>query len=186
MDWLLYTISVITDVTLGTSSIDVAIFIAFSIIVIIVALITFLGVRSSKNSRSSIFMVVLFLLSMPIIFGCLNAFAGRPLAVSLYWWKNEAEVITVLAASIHENKSIFLWVQDPWHTEPRALQLPWNREVAEQLQSAQQLAEDQKTEVQMRIPFEASLDDDEPMFYAIPQPAPLPKDVPNQALEFRP
>jgi hypothetical protein len=37
-------------------------------------------------------------------------------------------------------------------------------------------AEEQGGDVRMRTPFEPSLDDREPKFYALPQPAPPPKD----------
>ena len=45
-----------------------------------------------------------------------------------------------------------------------------HRDLAEQLQAAQREAQESQTQVQMRLPFEASLDDREPKFYAMPQP----------------
>jgi hypothetical protein len=58
--------------------------------------------------------------------------------------------------------------------------LPWHRDLAEQLQAAQREAEESQSQVQMRLPFEDSLDDREPRFYAMPQ-AQLPaKDLDRQ------
>ena len=50
----------------------------------------------------------------------------------------------------------------------RAYSLPWHRDLAEQLQAAQRERRRARTQVQMRLPFEASLDDREPKFYAMP------------------
>jgi hypothetical protein len=61
--------------------------------------------------------------------------------------------------------------------EPRAHVLPWDRASALPLQQALREAERQGSGVQMRLPFEPSLDDLEPKFYALPQPALPPKDL---------
>jgi hypothetical protein len=63
--------------------------------------------------------------------------------------------------------------------EPRAYQLPWDRRTAEQLQAAARAAAEQQAALRMRLPFEPSLDDREPRFYALPQPALPPKDAPT-------
>jgi hypothetical protein len=54
--------------------------------------------------------------------------------------------------------------------------LPWSLQAAQQLQEAMSQAEADGTAVRMTMPFESSLDDSEPMFYAMPQPAMPPKD----------
>ena len=51
------------------------------------------------------------------------------------------------------------------------------RDLAEQLQAAQREANENQTQVQMRLPFERSEDDQKPKFYAMPQPAQPPKDL---------
>jgi hypothetical protein len=68
--------------------------------------------------------------------------------------------------------------------EPRAYVLPWNRDTAERLQQAQREAQQQGGDVRMRLPFEPSLDDREPQFYAPPQPALPPKDYAEPEPEF--
>ena len=50
------------------------------------------------------------------------------------------------------------------------------RNAAEQLQEAARSAAEQQTALRMRMPFEKSLDDRAPRFYALPQPALPPKD----------
>jgi hypothetical protein len=42
-------------------------------------------------------------------------------------------------------------------------------------------AEADGTAVRMAMPFESSLEDSEPMFYAMPQPAMPPKDYQNES-----
>ena len=73
-------------------------------------------------------------------------------------------------------RGIFLWLQLDGIEEPRSYVLPWSRELAQQLQDALQEAEERESGVRMRLPFEQSLDDREPRFYALPQPALPPKD----------
>jgi hypothetical protein len=82
----------------------------------------------------------------------------------------------VLGSSIRENEGIYLWLQLDGAAEPRAYILPWNRDLAEQLQATLREAEQRQGDVRMRLPFEPSLDDREPKFYAMPQPALPPKD----------
>jgi hypothetical protein len=60
-----------------------------------------------------------------------------------------------------------------------------SRDLAEQLQAAQRDAEGSQSRIQMRSPFEPSLDDREPKFYAMPQPMLPPKDLdPEEPLMY--
>ena len=83
----------------------------------------------------------------------------------------------MLSSSIQEEVGIFLWLQLAEVAEPRAYVVPWNRDLAEQLQAAMREAEEQNGQLQMRLPFEPSLDEEKPKFYAMPQPAMPPKDL---------
>lgn len=98
-----------------------------------------------------------------------------PKPVTHEWWLSQADEATVLGSSAQEDVAIYLWLQLEGADEPRAYALPWSRELAEQLQEAQREAEQQQSELRMRVPFEHSLDELEPRFYALPQPAPPPK-----------
>jgi hypothetical protein len=83
----------------------------------------------------------------------------------------------VLGSTFRENEAIYVWLQLEHVAEPRAYALPWSRDLAEQLQTAQREADESQSEVRMRLPFEPTLDDREPKFYALPQPPLPPKDV---------
>lgn len=114
-------------------------------------------------------------LLMPLAYASMVELLSRPKPIDLEWWQNEAAEATVLGAQIKEDQSIHLWLQLPDTDEPRAYVLPWNRETAERLQEAQNEAERRESELKMRLPFEPSLDDRKPRFYAMPQPALPPK-----------
>ena len=110
---------------------------------------------------------------MPATAICLS----RPKPVSLEWWQGEAEEATILGSQMREGQSLYLWLQLPGTAEPRAYQLPWNQQMAQQLQQALEQATRNGTEARMRLPFEPTLDAREPKFYAMPQPALPPKDL---------
>jgi hypothetical protein len=123
-------------------------------------------------------------LFLPLAYASLVDLLSRPKPVDLEWWQGNAEEATVLGSQLQESRAIHLWLQLPGVAEPRAYVLPWNRETAERLQEAQREAEQQGGDVRMRMPFEPSLDDLEPRFYAQPQPALPPKDHAEPGPQF--
>jgi hypothetical protein len=116
-------------------------------------------------------------LFLPIAYAGFAQLLALPKPVALEWWQANAEEATVLAASLREDEAIYVWLQLKGVPEPRAYALPWHRDLAEQLQAAQREAEEAQTQVQMRLPFEDSLDEREPKFYAMPQPQMPTKDL---------
>ena len=123
-------------------------------------------------------------LFLPLAYAGFAQLLALPKPVALEWWQANAEEATVLAASMREDEAIYLWLQLKNVPEPRAYTLPWHRELAEQLQAAQREAEESQTQVQMRLPFENSLDELEPKFYAMPQPQLPPKDMDRQPAQL--
>ena len=116
-------------------------------------------------------------LFLPAAYLGFAALLGQPKPVRLEWWLGHAKEATVLASTFRENEAIYVWLQMNEVAEPRAYTLPWNRDLAEQLQTAQREASENQTQVQMRLPFKSSLEDREPKFYAMPQPQLPPKDL---------
>lgn len=116
-------------------------------------------------------------LFLPIGYLSLAHLLSLPKPVALEWWLSHAASATVLGFTMQEDEAIYVWLQLEEVAEPRAYALPWSRDLAEQLQTAQRAADQNQSEVRMRLPFEPSLDDREPKFYAIPQPPLPPKDV---------
>lgn len=117
---------------------------------------------------------------LPAAYASLLHLLSMPKPMELEWWLANAEQATVLGSSIQEGEGIYLWLQMRGIPEPRAYVLPWSRDLAEQLQAAQREAREQDSRVQMRLPFERSLEDREPKFYAMPQPQPPSKDLDRQ------
>ena len=114
---------------------------------------------------------------LPSMYAGFAQLLSMPKPVAMEWWHAHAAEATVLGSSIREGEAIYVWLQLAEIGEPRAYTLPWSRDLAEQLQAAQREAEQSDTQVQMRLPFEPSLDDREPKFYAMPQPQLPPKDL---------
>ena len=118
--------------------------------------------------------VGLFLVLITIVYGGAVDLLGRPKPLRLEW--RDAADAQVLGAMPVENEAIYVWLMIPGAAEPCAYVLPWSLQAAQQLQQAMSQAEADGTGVRMTMPFEPSLDDREPMFYAMPQPAMPPKD----------
>lgn len=121
--------------------------------------------------------VVCAALFMPLGYLGFSDLLSRPKPVQLEWWLDQADRATVIGSQMHEGSGLYLWLQVSGSHEPRAYQLPWDQKLAEELQAALEEAERNGTAVQMRLPFEPSLDRREPKFYALPQPALPPKDL---------
>ena len=121
---------------------------------------------------------------LPVAYASLIELLSKPKPVDLEWWQNDAAEAEVVASRLIEEEGIFLWLQLPDLVEPRAYVLPWDRASAEQLQKALREAEQRGSGVQMRLPFEPSLDPLEPKFYAMPQPALPPKDLIDPPPQF--
>jgi hypothetical protein len=124
------------------------------------------------------------LLFMPIAYASFSQLLSLPKPAKFEWWLAHAKEATVLASSFRENQAIYIWLQFGESLEPRAYALPWSRDLAEQLQAAEREAAENQTEVRMRLPFEQSLDDREPRFYAMPQPALPSKDLDRAMPQF--
>ncbi len=100
---------------------------------------------------------------------------GRPKPVELQWSRSDEDEATVLAARMREGEAIYLWLGFRDLGEPRSYVLPWNEAMARELYGAQGEAEETGGEVRVRLPLDADLIREKPLFYAAPQPAPPPK-----------
>ena len=149
-------------------------FIVGAALVGMLSLISIWAPRRLAIKGTALTTAVLFL---PVSYVALVDLLSKPKPVDLEWWQSEAAEAEVLASRMIEDEAIYLWLQLPDLSEPRAYVLPWDRASAEQLQQAMREAEQNGSGVQMRLPFEPSLEDREPKFYAQPQPALPPKDL---------
>lgn len=150
----------------------------FTAMVALVGVLTLISLWTPRRLAVKGTALATGVLLLPLSYASLVDLLSRPKPIDLEWWQGHSEEATVLGSELREGQGIYLWLQLPAVAEPRGYVLPWNRNLAEQLQAAEQAAEQQGGgKVQMRLPYEPSLEDREPMFYAKPQPAPPPKDL---------
>jgi len=120
-----------------------------------------------------------------VAYGALAELLSRPKPVALEFARQAASEADVLASRIVEDEAIYIWLAFGDMREPRAYQLPFDRDMAEQLRRAREAGERSGGGVRMRLPFEPSLDDGEPRFYAPPPPRlPLKPQRPRDDLPF--
>jgi hypothetical protein len=141
------------------------------------ALLSLIGIWAPRRLAIKGAALTTAVLFLPVSYAALVDLLSKPKPVDLEWWQGNAAEAEVLASRLVEDQAIYLWLQLPGVVEPRAYALPWNRARAEQLQQAMREAQQQGGGVRMRLPFEPSLEDRAPKFYAQPQPALPPKDV---------
>ena len=156
-------------------------FVVAAALVALLSLISIWAPRRLAIKSAALATAVLFL---PVSYAALVDLLSKPKPVDLEWLQSDAAQAEVLASRLVEDEAIYLWLQLPDVAEPRAYVLPWDRGSAEQLQRAMREAEQNGGGVQMRLPFEPSLEEREPKFYALPQPALPPKDLIQPPPEF--
>jgi hypothetical protein len=152
---------------------------SFFAVAVLTGMITSVSVWSPRRLGVKLLALGAAAIFLATIYAAYAQLLSRPKPVGLEWWLAKAADAGVLGSSIRENEGIYLWLQLDGAAEPRAYILPWSRELAEQLQATLREAEQRQSDVRMRLPFERSLDDREPKFYAMPQPALPPKDSPH-------
>lgn len=117
---------------------------------------------------------------LPVAYAGLSELLGRPKPVELQWSAGGHDAATVLAARLREDEAIYLWLAYEGQDEPRSYVLPWDDATARELHSAQGEAQKTGLELRARLPLDADLLEDEPLFYAEPQRAPPPKTQPAE------
>jgi hypothetical protein len=153
-----------------------AITVLFVAALAIAALLAAIAIAAPRRAWVRFTSVAVAALFVPLGYGALADLLSRPKPVDLEWARQATAQATLLGASIAEDDGIYVWLQIAGMDEPRAYVLPWDRDLAEELQDAMNQAERDGTGVVMNLPFEPSLDPREPRFYALPQPALPPKD----------
>ena len=148
----------------------------FAIAVVLVGVTTSFGVWAPRLLWSKVAALAVAAGSLPVIYLAMAELLGQPKPTDLEWWHRKTAEATVVGSITREGEGIDLWLQLPGVAEPRAYTLPWSVPLAEQLESVKRGLEGTEGQLKMKFPFEPTLDDREPKFYAMPQPAPPPKD----------
>lgn len=148
----------------------------FAVAILLAAALAMLGLWAPRGLAAKLAALALAMGFMPTAYAAMSELLGKPKPATLEWALGQAQEATVLGSLARENEAIYLWLALDGVPEPRAYVLPWSRALAEQLQAAQRAAGEQGSGVRMRRPFEPTLEDRAPRFYAEPQPALPPKD----------
>ncbi|MEE8204256.1 MAG: hypothetical protein V3R74_10940 [Alphaproteobacteria bacterium] len=148
----------------------------FVVAVVVATVLTMISVWSPRRVWVKTSAVVTAALFLPLAYAAFTDLLSKPKPVDLEWAFRNVTEATVLAASMRENEGIFLWLQIDGVAEPRSYVLPWDRQMAEELQDAQREAEANRNGLRIKLPFETAWDDRERKFYAPPQPVPPIKD----------
>lgn len=135
-----------------------------------------IAIWSRRRMLPKITALIAAIMLLPVNYASFAELLSKPKPIDLEWWLGKSDEATVVSSLMREGEGIFLWLQLTEVTEPRSYVLPWDQELAKELQKAQEEAEENNSELRMRLPFEKTLDDREPKFYALPQVAPPAKD----------
>ena len=142
-----------------------------------------IGIWSARTGAARLVMVGLFALLIGLFFSGSASLLGRAKPVAFAWFDHNAREATVLNGHLLEDRGIYLTLT--WEdTEPQLYVLPWDQELAQQLQDAMAKAEQNGTRTKMRLPINQTTLKEEPVFHAMPQPRLPEKQVPKQGMRL--
>jgi hypothetical protein len=154
----------------------------FAITLLPAAALAWISVSSPRSLGIRLTALCITVLFVPLAYASFAELLGRPKPIGLDALTRQEGTAVILASLLEEDVRIYVWLQLQDGPEPRAYALPWSRAAAEQLQGASEQAARQATALRMRLPFNGTPDAREPLFYAEPQPAASPKEVPPMPL----
>ena len=131
-------------------------------------------------------LAVLALAGMALLnYGALINLLGRPQPIDNLASSPVEQDAIVLAASIAEGESIFLWLRLPDEYQPRYYTMDWSYEDAIALKKAMDRSTRENSTLMMSHDYETSLEiDKEPLFYTMPHER-LPLKPPAEIYEYR-
>lgn len=104
-----------------------------------------------------------------------SEFLSRPKPADLEWIRSSTKEAKVLSYRIVIDRVVYLWLLVPGIDEPRYYEIPWDRELARELERVSRGAKDQQG-LLLELPFQKSWEkSDKKRVYPIPQPMLPPK-----------
>lgn len=143
-------------------------------------LLALVGLRTANGVGTRAAVVALLAVLGATTYGVGERVLGNARPVGFDFFRPSAEAHVLYAKSVPGEAIYLLLEGDP---APTYYRLPWDENTARELRQALDKALKNQTELMFR--FEPSLDKREPKFYALPQPAPPPKQAPEQGFEYR-
>ena len=108
----------------------------FATLAVLTGVMTSISIWAPRQLRLKLGALGAAVLFLPAAYASFLHLLSMPKPVALEWWHAKAAEATVLASTLIEGEGIYLWLQLSGAAEPRAYLLPWNRDLAEQLQRA--------------------------------------------------
>ena len=158
----------------------------FASLALLAAVLAHIAIWSPRRIWIKIGALVTTAAFMPVAYASLSAMLSRPKPIEMEWSRHQLADAAVLGARLEEGKAIYIWLAIDDVDEPRAYVLPWDKDLAKQLHGAQRTAQQNGTEVRMRLPFENSFDQRDQQFYAAPVSTPDEKaEEPQNPLQYQ-
>lgn len=163
---------------------DLTLYVLFSLLAFTVFLIAIMGIIINAPLRRTL-LTVSFVASLGLGYVSLGELLSRPKPVGIMTWdRPDVEKAIVLAKHLVEGKAIYMLLHYEGIEVPRYYQFPWNKEMAEKLQRAEQAMRGGSIAgIEIIDPFQPSLEDRKfPDIHEIPWPKPPDKEQPDREI----
>lgn len=153
------------------------------VVIALFAIPTWLCVWSRRDTWARPAAVVLFLVAIPVVAWAGVETLGRHKPVDFAWLA--AGEYLALAAVMHQDEAIYVYIIDPERKEPRPIVLPWRNETAQAIQDAMDGAPDGR-EGEFVIRVAPDRQETEITAHPLPQPPQPPeKENPDPGLTYQ-
>ena len=154
-------------------------------LVLIGSLLALLAIWSRRKFTMRLMATFAFMLLAGTALFSLIDLLSRPKPTSYEFANESVEEATVLAVTVDEGHAIYVWFRFPHSREPRAYTYPWDLEMATELKDAIKQANEDRTHLRMRKPFDPSNEVRKaPRFYSLP-PERLPRKPEEDPFEYK-
>ena len=112
-----------------------AVFVVFGSLLGVTALLASIAIWSPRRTPVRTLAVVLTALFVPIGYLGVTELLSQPKPMQHEWFKRHVDEATLLGVSLSEGQAIYLWLRLDDSLEPRFYVLPWQQQLAENLQN---------------------------------------------------
>ena len=128
-------------------------FYAFAGVTAIAVVLASLAIWAPRPTRVRVLAVVITALFIPVLYLQLIEMLSKPKPMSFEWFARDTDQAVLLGTSLHEGKSIYLWLRPVGSFEHRYYVVPWNMKLAEKLEDTIEAAVKQNSTIILKSPF---------------------------------
>lgn len=128
-------------------------FYVFAGAVAIAAALASVAIWAPRPTPVRVLAIVITMLFIPVVYVQLMEMLSRPKPMDFEWYERSVKKAVLLGVSLHEEKSIYLWLRPAGAFEPRYYVVPWNVKLAEKLQKAVDSAARANSTIVLEDPF---------------------------------